>query len=265
MKSTLTLLIDSLREAGAEAPVVHELCAGSWLVHVRRWCQLDERAFAELWSTCPEHAQLITMYGRRIEAPRRQRSFGVDYSFSGSVALAVPMSEEPLMQGLADIVERLQRDASSADSTTNASQLGALLNFYDSDKGHYIGPHSDDEAALVKGLPIYSFSFGQTRRFRLTPRNKGVGRTILLDLRHGDLVIMGGACQQTHKHELMKPTKLERAGGGRFGTLRMNATFRFFKGVQALSDQPEGRATKRSLSPAAVPRARPRPALRECE
>ena len=123
------------------------------------------------------------------------------------------------------------------------------------DGSHYIGPHSDDETQLAAGAPIFSISWGATRRFRLLPRRKtasnrdqkavsddygSTGSTdacgasgrpaapVKLDLEvaNGDLVVMGGDCQKTHKHEVPKTRQLV----GR----RINATFRTFaKSVQA--------------------------------
>ena len=129
------------------------------------------------------------------------------------------------------------------------------------DGSHYIGPHSDDETQLAPGAPIYSVSWGATRRFRLLPKKKPMsnqgrqtnapiktklvapnsdttletttlGRlaadAMKLDLEvgDGDLIVMGGDCQKTHKHEVPKTRQLV----GR----RINATFRTFaKRVQA--------------------------------
>ena len=49
-------------------------------------------------------------------------------------------------------------------------------------------------------LPIFSVSWGGTRRFlfRDKPSDKVVAELVLKD---GDLLVMGGLCQKTHKHE----------------------------------------------------------------
>jgi len=46
----------------------------------------------------------------------------------------------------------------------------------------------------------------------------------VLRLRNGCLVVMGGSCQQTHKHELMKVTRQLSESVGR----RINLTLRAF-------------------------------------
>jgi hypothetical protein len=106
-----------------------------------------------------------------------------------------------------------------------------------------IAAHSDDEPLLRPFAPIFSASWGAPRRFVLkgnvTPphgadaqsssaadiqssRSSGPGSKSTaasrppldlhavrfeVELRHGDLLVMGGACQATHRHELPAPKK----------------------------------------------------------
>ena len=98
-----------------------------------------------------------------------------------------------------------------------------------------IGLHADDERSLYQDYPILSLSWGGTRRFlfrRKQPpppskqkedhNKKGGNATtkhgkrenneeavVELWLEDGDLLVMGGTCQKTHKHEVPKwrPTK----------------------------------------------------------
>ena len=93
-----------------------------------------------------------------------------------------------------------------------------LINWYQPE--HYIGQHADDESNCVKNSNIASVSWGCTRRFRLTSKTH---HSITLDLKDGDLVIMGGTCQKTHKHEIMKLRKKD------IHKNRINFTFRSFK------------------------------------
>jgi alkylated DNA repair dioxygenase AlkB len=212
------------RAVGTRPPSLHALTSDgqSWLLHVLGWLSIDDPTFLSLWRSRPAEPPELVMMGRRVSAPRHQRSFGVDYSFSGHSTQSEPMSAEPLLESIASVIGELLWP------TTERVELGALLNYYDAALGHYIGPHSDNERILVRGAPIFSFSWGQTRVFQLTPRKGEHGRTLALPLAHGDLVVMGGRCQQTHKHELLKPSKLERIGGGRYGTRRLNLTVRAF-------------------------------------
>ena len=68
---------------------------------------------------------------------------------------------------------------------------------------HKTGLHTDDENDLQSGFPIFSLSWGGPRRFlfRAKKDRREVTEVLLQD---GDLLIMGGTCQQTHKHEVPK-------------------------------------------------------------
>jgi len=61
-------------------------------------------------------------------------------------------------------------------------------------------------------------------------RRRPVGAHDLLVLREGvHGLVMGGGCQRTHTHEVMKPIGLERAAGGHFRAPRVHGTTRFFE------------------------------------
>ena len=107
-----------------------------------------------------------------------------------------------------------------------------LVNWY-ADGSHYIGAHSDDETQLADSAPIFSLSWGASRRFRMLPKTErprkgeaplwetdGPREKLTLELGDGDLLVMGGTCQKTHKHDVPKTGNLV----GR----RVNATFRTF-------------------------------------
>jgi len=180
--------------------------------------------------------------GRVIDFPRRTRAFGTDYKFTGQTQKAEPIARiDPLVL---EVSETLR----AADPLL-APNSAALLNFYDAARGKYIGAHSDDERALVKDSPVISLSWcsqGHHRRFRFTAR-KGITDALLpswgaapgvLLLRDGCLVVMGGQCQRTHRHELMKPTKTTGESKGQ----RINLTLRSFEQQAAGRSSESGRA-----------------------
>ena len=194
--------------------------------------------------------------GRSVEFPRRTRAFGVDYKYTGQTQRSLPMNEAPPF--VTEVVRTLQ----------SVPGLGihnaALLNWYDAKNKEYMGAHSDDETELVRHQPVVSMSWctaGHYRRFRFSPK-KGVEDALLpsfsptwgpgvLQLRNGCLVVMGGQCQATHKHEVMKPTKAI----GECEGLRINLTLRAFKAAPALSSQKRQRedAIYHSGASASVP------------
>jgi alkylated DNA repair dioxygenase AlkB len=65
-----------------------------------------------------------------------------------------------------------------------------------------IGKHADSERDLDPSQPILSFSFGETRTFRITS-NDGRERWDV-PLRHGDVVVMKPGMQAAYKHEILK-------------------------------------------------------------
>jgi len=170
--------------------------------------------------------------GREIDFPRRCQAFGQDYSFAGQMCRSVPIS---LSHGLVqNVVGSVQTVAAMRQHN------GLLVNWYDAAKKEYIGPHSDDEGALVTNAPIFSLSLcnaGHYRRFRMTCK-RGLDKPLLpklsqfdpgiIPLFNGSLIVMGGTCQATHKHEVM-PTRLKPPGEN-IGH-RVNLTLRAFKAV----------------------------------
>jgi|MDSZ01.1.fsa_nt_gb alkylated DNA repair dioxygenase AlkB len=176
----------------------------SWVVIVRRYHPSDQTSFDELWKLRPDDPPYGTIMGRRVPFPRRTRAFGSDYAFSGQTADASPIEALPA----------LARSYRTKTSIIKLHKLnGVLLNWYDASEGDYIGPHADDEGQLIRGEPILSITWTSPathfRRFRLLPKKKE-DVSLTLDLYDGDLVVMGGRCQTTHKHEIMKSRKRQR-------------------------------------------------------
>jgi alkylated DNA repair dioxygenase AlkB len=80
-----------------------------------------------------------------------------------------------------------------------------------------MGWHSDDEPSLGRNPLIASVSFGAERKFMLRHRQKKSSRQEIV-LRHGSLLVMGGALQHHWQHQLPKSKKVREA--------RINLTFR---------------------------------------
>jgi alkylated DNA repair dioxygenase AlkB len=125
--------------------------------------RLEARArFGELWALHPEHFHAIAQpfTGKTIPLPRWQQAYGRDYRYGGGVNLALPLP--PIL------VPYLAWARQQFDTRLN----GLLLNWYDADLRHRIGPHRDSIVGLVEGSPIVTVSLGATRRFRLLPKGK---------------------------------------------------------------------------------------------
>ena len=92
-------------------------------------------------------------------------------------------------------------------ATTQGYYNAVLQNWYEPDDT--IGKHADDESSNRPDMPIWSLSWGGTRRFLFRAKRSPSHNVTELYLEDGDLLVMGGTCQQTHHHEVPKvrPTK----------------------------------------------------------
>ncbi len=145
-------------------------------------------AFETLWALHPPSYHRIRMGGRWVDTPRWQQAYGRDYRYTGHVNRAepVPASLSPLLAYVqADIDPRLN---------------GLLLNWYEAEKGHYIGRHRDKPHDLVVGAPIVTISLGASRTFRLRP-HQGAGK-IDVALDHGTVVILPFVTNRAWTHEV---------------------------------------------------------------
>lgn len=200
----------------------------SWLLHAENWWPIDAATFNAMWSRRPADPQIGRIMGRPVPFPRRTSAFGVDYRYSGQTNRSEPIRTAPA--AVQNVVTAIHSTA------TLLGHNAILLNWYDAANKDYIGPHSDDEPQLKRGEAVISLSWNtgeHYRRFRLTPR-KGVSDALrpngwgrgpgVVHVCNGDLVVMGGDCQTTHKHEIMKPTRAHSEATGR----RINLTLRAF-------------------------------------
>ncbi len=150
----------------------------------------------ELWNSHPTEYHTLQIRGKTVLTPRWQQAYGRDYRYSGSRNNALPING--LLQPF------LQWSKDNIDSRLN----GLLLNWYDGQKGHYIGPHRDDIRDLQVNSPIVTISLGQERVFRMRPVRE---RTSCKDLlvRHGEVVIVPWETNRHWTHEVPKFKKYQ--------------------------------------------------------
>lgn len=195
----------------------------SWLWLVRGMLPPGKVRFEALWSRHPPYLSKGNLFGKEVTFHRYQQAFGIDYAFSGQLARAAPLSQDEAPE-VFFVKETLRHAiAQSGPQMRGLRYEACLANWYDGG-GHWIGAHADDERDLVKGAPIFALSWGEERIFRVTPKQGSVGSRAEVELFDGDLVIMGGTCQRTHKHEVPKTAKRQ----GR----RISLTFRCFEAQQ---------------------------------
>jgi alkylated DNA repair dioxygenase AlkB len=183
----------------------------SWVENVELPKHLNDECvpFEDLWELHPEDFGHVKIFGKVVETPRWQQSYGRGYNFSG-------MYHDGL---------RIPKFIHSYMDWANSLGMGKFnqifLNWYGSGH-HYIGSHQDDETQLVNDSPIISISRGATRVFRLRHK-KLIIRDLLL--KDGTVVVMGGKFQKEFHHEVPKIAGEKGNNVGR----RINITLRQFK------------------------------------
>jgi alkylated DNA repair dioxygenase AlkB len=151
----------------------------------------------------------VRFFGKLVPEPRLSAWFGDrDYTYSGRTVKSAPFT--PTLASL------LRRVEASSGATFNA----VLVNRY-RDGRDSMGFHSDDEPELGHEPVIASLSFGVARRFVLEKKGGARVRSssrFALELGHGDLLVMSGACQELYRHAVPKQPRVEGE--------RVNLTFR---------------------------------------
>jgi alkylated DNA repair dioxygenase AlkB len=165
-------------------------------------------SFNDLWALHPEDYGVIRIHGKEVHTPRWQQSYCRPYYYSGMMhdALPLPPAFQPFL------------DWANTQGTFNQ----VLINWY-ADGRHYIGPHSDNEAQLVRDSTVLSISLGQERIFRVRRKSDN---EIIKDINMPDksYLMMCGKMQERYLHEVPKVTGAKGAKMER----RINITFRMF-------------------------------------
>lgn len=167
----------------------------SWYLLKRKW--LPSEDFDAEWKLHPTKRHELKMFGKPVLEKRWSQSWGVSYAYSGSTNVARPLEDSKMVGRLIEKANEMTQDLPSEESPYN----GCLQNWYKPDDT--IGLHSDNEKSQNHDCPILSLSWGGTRRFLFRLRSDKKIKTEIY-LKDGDLLVMGGTCQQTHYHEVPK-------------------------------------------------------------
>jgi alkylated DNA repair dioxygenase AlkB len=164
------------------------LSRGAWIDVLPRWLVGADELFIRLQRDVPWRAESREMYERMVDVPRLVGSYGVGDTLP-----------DPILD-----------QARDALTSHYAEELGepfvtAGLCFY-RDGRDSVAWHGD---RIGRGRShdtmVAIVSLGAQRRLSLRPR--GGGDTIGVPLGHGDLVVMGGTCQRTWDHAVLKTAK----------------------------------------------------------
>jgi len=168
------------------------LGSGAWVDVRPGWVQRQDLLFEDLLGTVPWVLERRPMYDRTVEVPRLVASYGADDRLP-----------HPL---LADAWRLLDQRYATLASGPLCS-VGACLY---RGGGDSVAWHGDrigrgmgqrDDAKTVVAI----VSLGQRRRLLMRP--VGGGPSVRFDLGAGDLLVMGGRCQQLWEHCVPKTTR----------------------------------------------------------
>jgi alkylated DNA repair dioxygenase AlkB len=193
----------------------------SWYILVKQYMKPKSKKEFDLeWSKHPLQRKQIRIFGKMVFENRWSQAHGISMSYSGLEQIAKPITkiedEKDCNSGmvLPTLIDEINRLMETSHQDTSISQAEAsaqnqlynacLQNWYTPDDS--MGLHSDDESYLKRGLPIFSLSWGGARRFLFRSKTKCSEsyEKIELWLEDGDLLVMGGLCQETHKHGIPK-------------------------------------------------------------
>ena len=175
-------------EIGALAPRRTVLTRGAWVDVLPGWIAGSDDLFLRLQSDVAWRAEKREMYDSVVDVPRLICHYGRKD--------ALP---DPLLT-----------DARELLSDHYAAELGerfetAGLCYY-RDGQDSVAWHGDRIGrGRTENTMVAIVSLGSARRLSLRPR--GGGEAIGFALGHGDLVVMGGSCQRTWEHAILKTAR----------------------------------------------------------
>ena len=165
-----------------------ELTDGAWVDVRPGWIAGADALFLRLQAEVPWRAERREMYDRIVDVPR----------------LVCFYAEH---DKLPDPVLDVARDALSAHYATELGEpftTAGLCHYRDGRDS--VAWHGDRIGrGRLENTMVAIVSLGEHRRLSMRPR--GGGKQIGFTLGHGDLVVMGGTCQRTWEHAVLKTAR----------------------------------------------------------
>ncbi|MSZ76951.1 MAG: alpha-ketoglutarate-dependent dioxygenase AlkB [Actinobacteria bacterium] len=171
--------------AAAPTPERHELGDGAWIDVARDWLVDPDDVFTTLVGAVPWRAERRQMYDRVVDVPRLVHTYMI--------------GDDLPHPRLTEARERL--------SATYADELGEPFRTagccYYRDGRDSVAWHGDTIGrGSTQDTMVAIVSVGDPRRLHLRPR--GGGEATAYEMGHGDLLVMGGSCQRTYEHAVLK-------------------------------------------------------------
>jgi alkylated DNA repair dioxygenase AlkB len=175
-------------EIGVLAPQRTVLTDGAWVDVLPGWISGSDDVFLRLQSEVPWQAERREMYDRVVDVPRLLAHYGV----------GAPLPDPVLTTAREQLSDHYEAELGERFATAG---LCLYRDGRDSVAWHgdRIGRGRTDNTMVA------IVSLGAARRLSLRPR--GGGPQIGFALGHGDLVVMGGSCQRTWDHAILKTAR----------------------------------------------------------
>jgi alkylated DNA repair dioxygenase AlkB len=166
----------------------HLLTRGAWVDVRPGWVSGSDDLFARLVTEVPWQAERRVMWDNEVAVPRLLRFYGAGATLP-----------DPL---LVDARHALDRHYAAE---LREPFVSAGMCFY-RDGRDSVAWHGDTIGrSSTEDTMVAILSFGDPRRLALRPR--GGGESTSFEMGHGDLLVMGGSCQRTWEHAVLKTAR----------------------------------------------------------
>jgi alkylated DNA repair dioxygenase AlkB len=165
------------------------LTHGAWVDLRPGWVSGSDGLFARLVRDVPWKAERRQMYDNVVAVPRLLKFYGAG---------------EPLPDPVLDRVRAALNVHYRAELGEELVTAGMC---YYRDGRDSVAWHGDTIGrSRTEDTMVAILSLGEARRLSLRPRTGG-GPGLGFPLGHGDLIVMGGSCQRTWEHAILKTAK----------------------------------------------------------
>lgn len=165
-----------------------ELGAGAWIDVLPGWVQGADGLFEELLTAIPWRAEQRQMYDAVVEVPRLVHTYGV---------------RDPLPHDLIRQAREALSDHYLAELGERFVTTGCCLY---RDGRDSVAWHGDNLGrSRTHDTMVAIVSVGSPRKLSLRPVGGPTAASFALG--HGDLAVMGGSCQRTFQHGVLKTAK----------------------------------------------------------
>ncbi|MGA9715427.1 MAG: alpha-ketoglutarate-dependent dioxygenase AlkB [Aeromicrobium sp.] len=166
----------------------HELAHGAWVDVRPGWMTGADALFSRLQADVEWRAEQREMYDTVVQVPRLLRSYGAHDELP-----------DPALLGARDTLSRFYAEELGEPFVT------AGLCYY-RDGRDSVAWHGDRMGrGRTADTMVAILSLGAPRRLSLRPR--AGGPSIGFSVGHGDLLVMGGSCQRTWDHAVLKTVR----------------------------------------------------------